>query len=150
MTKLEFRNDLTVILDGIGKMLLEKNESYGDSALNPKRIFSKADSVEQIKVRIDDKLSRIQNGASFENDNDLDDLLGYLVLLKIAMNRQRQETLVKEGVESESDMERWMEQESERLWIEKRAKESVESPNPMQMTFTPNPQYKSPELDVPD
>lgn len=104
MTKLEFRNDLSVILDGIGKMLLEKNESYGDSALNPKRIFSKADSVEQIKVRIDDKLSRIQNGSSFENDNDLDDLLGYLVLLKIAMNRQRLERRTEEVLEELVDM----------------------------------------------
>ena len=96
LKKNEFIIDLGVVLDSIAMMLLKKNESYGDSALNPKRIFSKADSIEQIKVRIDDKLSRIQNGSSFENDNDLDDLLGYLVLLKMAMNRQRLESGMKE------------------------------------------------------
>lgn len=69
----------------IAQMLIEKNISYGDSALNPIRIFSKADTVEQIKVRIDDKLNRLKNGSSFTGDNDIDDMIGYLVLLKIAM-----------------------------------------------------------------
>jgi heavy metal translocating P-type ATPase len=36
--------------DAIKAMLLEKNAAYGDSALDPLRIFSKADPVEQIKV----------------------------------------------------------------------------------------------------
>lgn len=39
-------------------MLLAKNAAYGNSALEPVRIFSKADPTEQIRVRIDDKLSR--------------------------------------------------------------------------------------------
>ncbi len=65
-------------------MLIAKNKSYGDSALNPVRIFSTSDSVEQLHVRIDDKLSRITRGGSFVGDNDLDDLIGYLILLKIA------------------------------------------------------------------
>jgi hypothetical protein len=65
-------------------MLITKNKSYGDSALNPVRIFSTSDSVEQLYVRIDDKLSRITRGGSFVGDNDIDDLIGYLILLKIA------------------------------------------------------------------
>lgn len=68
----------------LAEMLIKKNISYGNSALNPIRIFSKADSVEQIKVRIDDKLNRLKNGSSFDGDNDVDDMLGYLILLKIA------------------------------------------------------------------
>ena len=32
------------ILDSIKKLLLEKNRRYGDSALNPRRIFSKLDN----------------------------------------------------------------------------------------------------------
>lgn len=68
----------------IAEMLINKNVSYGNSALNPIRIFSKADSVEQIKVRIDDKLNRLKNGSSFAGDNDIDDMIGYLILLKIA------------------------------------------------------------------
>ena len=65
-------------------MLITKNKSYGDSALNPVRIFSISDNIEQLHVRIDDKLSRITRGGSFIGDNDIDDLIGYLILLKIA------------------------------------------------------------------
>jgi hypothetical protein len=68
----------------IAEMLIKKNISYGNSALEPIRIFSKADSTEQIRVRIDDKLNRIQNDQAFPGDNDIDDLIGYLILLKIA------------------------------------------------------------------
>ena len=68
----------------IAHMLVKKNIAYGNSALDPIRIFSKADSKEQIRVRIDDKLNRIQNDQAFPGDNDIDDLIGYLILLKIA------------------------------------------------------------------
>jgi len=68
----------------IAHMLIEKNISYGNSALEPARIFSTADSTEQLKVRIDDKLNRVKNNQGFAGDNDIDDLIGYLVLLKIA------------------------------------------------------------------
>jgi hypothetical protein len=72
------------VCDGIKDMLIKKNQSYGDSAVDPIRIFSKSDNLEQIKVRIDDKLSRISRGSEFYGDNDLDDLIGYLVLFKVA------------------------------------------------------------------
>lgn len=68
----------------IETLLLEKNRKYGDSALNPCRIFSKADAVEQIKVRIDDKLKRLQNEQNDEDEDVVKDLVGYLVLLMIA------------------------------------------------------------------
>lgn len=68
----------------IAEMLIKKNISYGNSALNPVRIFSKADPKEQLMVRLDDKLSRIKNNESFPGDNDIDDMIGYLVLYKIA------------------------------------------------------------------
>lgn len=76
----------------IGEMLVEKNRSYGDSALNPVRIFSKANPIEQIAIRIDDKLSRLTNGHEFLGDNDLDDLIGYLILLKIARDQESNES----------------------------------------------------------
>jgi hypothetical protein len=72
------------ICDNIKSMLIEKNKSYCDSALDPIRVFSKASSDEQIKIRIDDKLSRISRGSEFYGDNDLDDLIGYLILLKVS------------------------------------------------------------------
>lgn len=81
----------------IREMLLEKNRKYGDSALNPSRIFSSADSIEQINVRIDDKLSRIANAQSDE-DEDVDlDLIGYLILRRVALARARK-ILTRENV----------------------------------------------------
>ena len=68
----------------IAQMLIEKNISYGNSALDPARIFSTADSTEQLKVRIDDKLNRVKNNQGYAGDNDIDDLIGYLILYKIA------------------------------------------------------------------
>lgn len=80
---------ISMICDGVKDLLLEKNRKYGDSALNPARIFSKSDAVEQLLVRIDDKLNRIQKGAGLlATDEDvLMDLMGYFVLLKIALKR---------------------------------------------------------------
>jgi len=71
----------------LAHMLIKKNISYGNSALEPIRIFSKADAREQLHVRIDDKLSRIMRGTEYIGDNDIDDLIGYLVLLKIAKDQ---------------------------------------------------------------
>jgi hypothetical protein len=68
---------------GIARFLMQKNKAYGDSALNPLRIFSKSDAQEQIRVRIDDKLSRLGRGSEAGEDAVLD-LLGYLVLLLVA------------------------------------------------------------------
>jgi len=68
----------------VAGMLFKKNIAYGDSALNPMRLFATSDSVEQLKVRIDDKLNRINHAQGFAGDNDIDDLIGYLILLKIA------------------------------------------------------------------
>ncbi len=71
----------------IAKLLLEKNAAYGDSALNPVRIFARdTDALSQILVRIDDKLSRLQRGSAAGEDVELD-LLGYLILLRIARAR---------------------------------------------------------------
>lgn len=79
--------EISSVCEQIKNLLISKNLSYGDSALDPIRVFSKSDSLEQILVRIDDKLSRIQRGAGLiANDEDVvDDLIGYLVLLKIAL-----------------------------------------------------------------
>ena len=54
---------LFVLVAGVG---LEPT-AYGIiSALDPLRIFSKADTTEQINVRIDDKLSQIARGTTPE------------------------------------------------------------------------------------
>lgn len=80
----ELKTKLGQICKDLISMLLEKNRKYGNSALSPQRIFSKADSVEQIKVRIDDKLNRIKNEQADEDEDVYKDLMGYLLLLMIA------------------------------------------------------------------
>lgn len=80
--------EITIICDEIKSMLLDKNMKYGDSALNPIRIMSQSDSVEQIKVRIDDKLSRLSQGNVDDDEDVINDLIGYFILLKIAKQNQ--------------------------------------------------------------
>lgn len=70
-------------LAAIGDMLVAKNAAYGNSALEPVRCFSRASPVEQLNVRIDDKLSRLMRGSAAGEDVVLD-LIGYLVLLRLA------------------------------------------------------------------
>lgn len=71
--------------DGVKELLILKNREYGNSALEPKRIFAKSSPIEQIKVRIDDKLSRLSNDSDKEIKEDtVQDLIGYLVLLRVA------------------------------------------------------------------
>lgn len=66
----------------LADMLVAKNAAYGNSALEPLRVFSKASSEEQIFVRLDDKLSRLARGSAAGEDVVLD-LLGYLILLRV-------------------------------------------------------------------
>ena len=71
--------------EDIKLILLEKNAKYGNSAVEPLSVFSKQDNAAAICARIDDKLSRIANsGLNDETEDTLDDLIGYLILLKIA------------------------------------------------------------------
>lgn len=79
-----FGENVRRITTQIAELLIEKNAAYGDSALNPIRVFSKADRIEQLNVRIDDKISRIQRGSEYGDEDTEMDLIGYLVLRKIA------------------------------------------------------------------
>jgi len=81
---IQTEDKIRAIMGRLENMLIEKNRAYGDSALDPVRIFSKESSVEQIYVRIDDKLSRVQRGHEYPGDDTIFDLVGYLVLLLVA------------------------------------------------------------------
>jgi hypothetical protein len=75
------------VLDSIEKMLIEKNRKYGNSALEPLGVFSQLSAKQGLLIRIDDKLKRIKNGSLEKDDEDVvNDLIGYLVLLKISDN----------------------------------------------------------------
>ena len=82
----EFERSVEAVLEEVQNMLIEKNRAYGDSALNPLRVFSRASSEEQLRVRIDDKLSRLARGSDAGEDT-IKDLIGYLVLLRVAQKR---------------------------------------------------------------
>ena len=75
------------VVKDIEVLLIEKNKAYGDSAIDPIRIFSKADNLEQIYIRIDDKLSRVKRGHEYPGDDTIKDLIGYLVLLLVAKEK---------------------------------------------------------------
>lgn len=75
-------NLITEVCQEICEMLVAKNRAYGNSALDPVRIFSKADPDEQLNVRIDDKLSRLVRGTAAGEDVELD-LIGYLILKRV-------------------------------------------------------------------
>ena len=78
------------VCEEIKQLLHRKNDQYGDSAINPIRIFSKAPTDEQIKVRIDDKLSRLVRGNdALESDEEIiNDLIGYFIMLKVAKRKE--------------------------------------------------------------
>jgi len=74
--------------DELKKTLIAKNKAYGNSAFDPIRIFSKADTEEQLRVRLDDKLSRLVRGKAAGEDVELD-IMGYLVLLRVHRTMQK-------------------------------------------------------------
>ena len=77
------QNNITMTCEGLARLLVAKNQRYGNSALEPMRVFSRADPDEGILVRLDDKLSRIKyasNEGNLLRKNDIADMIGYLIL----------------------------------------------------------------------
>lgn len=79
----DVQKQIVDVCNEIKNLLLEKNKAYGNSAIEPMRIFSKANQIEQLNIRIDDKLSRISKGQAAGEDAETD-LIGYLILKKVA------------------------------------------------------------------
>ena len=81
---------IIAITEAMRDLLLYKNQKYGDSALQPKRVFYKGDAVNSILIRLDDKIGRIM--ANTENTpriNDVADIIGYCTLLLIGMGLEK-------------------------------------------------------------
>jgi hypothetical protein len=86
----KFEVQLLKVTKNITKLLISKNKAYGNTALNPTNIFSKLNATEAICARLDDKLARISNkGINDQTEDTVDDLIGYLLLLKMAMNDKK-------------------------------------------------------------
>ena len=69
------------VTTSIQEILIEKNNRYGDSALEPLE-GSKYSPEDGIKIRLTDKVKRIINSTDLRK-NDLFDILGYIILLCI-------------------------------------------------------------------
>jgi hypothetical protein len=84
-----FPDQVAEILEEIRELLISKNKKYGNSALEPLGVFSQLSAKEGLFVRIDDKLKRIKNGSLEKEDEDvIQDLIGYLVLLRILTRKK--------------------------------------------------------------
>lgn len=81
---LNFEGKVDAALADVKAKLIAKNNQYGNSALEPIRAFSKLNPVEQLLIRIDDKISRLQKGDGTGDEDAEADTLGYLILLAIA------------------------------------------------------------------
>ena len=76
--------EISAIFDGLKSLIVEKNKRYGDSALEPVRLFAHdIRPGDAIRIRLDDKLARIRNSGELRK-NDVADLMGYLCLLCIS------------------------------------------------------------------
>ena len=72
----------------LAEMLIDKNVADGDSALSPVNGFAHGlDPEAQIRVRLDDNLSRLARGQAAGEDV-IKDLLGYLILLRLARQKK--------------------------------------------------------------
>ena len=105
----------------VADLLMRKNEAYGDSALNPAGIFSKLKASDALKIRLDDKLKRIQNvGVSDETEDTLMDCAGYMILLMIALDNESnniQERLREESTTSHTPGDSTQEDTVGEVWF---------------------------------
>jgi hypothetical protein len=70
----------------LAELLLRKNISYGNSALEYESIFGNLTAEQALYARLNDKLARIKNNLSYEDEGMTDavrDTAGYLMLLLI-------------------------------------------------------------------
>jgi hypothetical protein len=109
---MDFSIQVSNVLIEIKDLLIEKNLKYGNSALEPLGVFSQLSAKEGLLVRIDDKLKRIKNGTLDRDDEDvINDLIGYLVLLKIETNSNPKPTSDWRDIKEKQDLIKKMQQE---------------------------------------
>ncbi len=87
----------------IATMLTEKNRKYGNAVIEPVSVFSRADALERINVRIDDKLQRMANRQDDEDEDVEKDLIGYLLYRRVVRRMAKPELV--EWPESEARMD---------------------------------------------
>jgi hypothetical protein len=93
-------------MEAIMETLKQKNTHYDSAALRPINVFAGTDPMQTIRVRIDDKLSRLKhffNAGTTDSDGSilwiqtedtLADLIGYLLLLRVGSRMERNQVRV--------------------------------------------------------
>lgn len=84
--RIAVRQTIEKVCDDVKAMLLDKNSKYGNSVLEPINVFFKGPALDGIRVRIDDKLKRMQEMMTTSVAPDEDtmlDLIGYLILYRV-------------------------------------------------------------------
>ena len=71
----ETRKQIKSTMKRIEKLLISKNLQYGDSVMEPIGLFAKGNVEDLVRVRIDDKLSRLKSGDD-SIESDVDNLIG--------------------------------------------------------------------------
>ncbi len=75
----EMAEKIQAMCERISRMLQEKNSSYASSVFFPSNILSPLSAIDAIRVRIDDKLTRMKNGHAYKCENDILDVIGYFI-----------------------------------------------------------------------
>lgn len=89
LTQAAVQSGIARVSNDLRDFLIGKNISYGNSAFEPINVFSKLPAREGILLRIDDKLKRIRNGTAYPGDDNIKDLTGYLILLMVLDELER-------------------------------------------------------------
>lgn len=76
------QDKIQTLFENFKDFLQEKNKRYGDSVINPVKVFSKVEPTNKACIRLDEKLQRIINSEELRK-NDVCDTFGYLALLMI-------------------------------------------------------------------
>tara|TARA_Y100001972_G_C7467296_1_gene238132 strand:- start:86 stop:448 length:363 start_codon:yes stop_codon:yes gene_type:complete len=99
MSEESFKIKCAKIAGRVVNLLGEKNAQYGDSAFDPIRFFSDLPPDAGLRVRIDDKLSRLMRGSdTIESDIDvIEDLIGYFILLRLTMDDEKTDEVYKDS-----------------------------------------------------
>jgi hypothetical protein len=84
----------------LAALLIAKNKDYNNTAIYPLSFLSNISPQERLKVRIDDKLTRLMHlfknpNPNFESlDDNITDACGYLLLLKLIRRLEKEGKLV--------------------------------------------------------
>jgi hypothetical protein len=82
-TTAHFNERLDVALLDLSELLKERHQHHGNAVFEPEAVFSSTTPRERICVMLDYKLSRYKQGGSELRGENLNDMLGYLLLLKM-------------------------------------------------------------------